>query len=173
MITAQTKLDHAHRLMRTLPPAQLKAVAGVARREGRWAHVDWKRVADPTPPPPGPICPGCKTPLPMADSPCVSCRRKATELQGKRAEETRRRAEAQAMTETQPANQTADALDDGQLVGRLCRHCKNVRVRRGVRLCEPCREKRRRRAWRDSKRRARTLVTAGVHNSSTQTLGGQ
>ena len=55
MMAPQSKLDHAHRLLRTLRPDRVKLLRDIARGEHRWAHVAWDRTEDPTPPPAAPL----------------------------------------------------------------------------------------------------------------------
>ena len=86
MITAESKLAHAHRLLRDVPPHRLRVLRQIAKREGRWQHVDWNRVDDPTPPPPAPTinCIRCGEAVEIAGNVCPACKR---DLEARRKEQ--------------------------------------------------------------------------------------
>lgn len=149
MITAATKLEHAHRLLRTVPLDRLKVLRQIAKREGRWPHVDWDRIDDPTPPPPA-LCRGCGKPVPMSGQVCIPCRKCAWA----RAE---RREVAAETTSAKPVTEQPKLTPE-----RICPDCGKNPLGCRQRVCEPCRTKRRRKTYRDQRRRQRNRRGAAV-----------
>ena len=45
-ITKESKRAHAERILRDYPSDHIKVLLAMARREGRWGHVDWQYVKD-------------------------------------------------------------------------------------------------------------------------------
>ena len=140
-MSTESKREHAYRLLRTVPPHRRKVLCQIARREGRWPHVDWDLAekGGPVPPAEPLLCVRCGAePVKIEGDVCGTCRQ---ELEVARRERAERRA---AVTR-------ASRLAEPE---RLCPDCGSKRPK-GHSRCAACATKAARKKARERKRRQR------------------